>query len=703
MSEKSTQSRFRGLLLSLIGFIVLISVILATNYYANKQITRNSGVLDATGELSDQSYEMTVLLQALSLESELEQQDVIKQDIIDTRNNIDQLLSLLKTGGRYDYGDNTYINVSALQTPSNKQILDKANTIWANYETVLDPALSNNGDFIAYSAAANTAYNSYGEMYDTLDELYVDRFEHSQQWGKIARWVLIVGVLVAIVYFGWFVFYFMRKLINSEEQLQKARQQTDDILATTNDGLFLIDDNFVIADKYSNRLQDILRKEELSGKKLTDILEQTINKEDLETTQVFIEQLYNSWVVEDLIQDLNPLKNVKVTNLDRDGLPETRYLDFDFMRVIKDEQVDRVLVSVSDVTKSIELEHRLEQEQKQNNRQIEMVSTILSMDSVHLIAFMQNTQQRLNNVNQILKNKGNDVTAMKAKAHQIYREMHSLKGEASAIGFTAYVTLAERFEDMIKRLLKKTDLLGNDFLPMTVQLEELFQLTQFVNDLTNKLHLYDEKQHDDKQPLSSLIQKEQTESKPPINETQQQIDFFAKFINDIAERQNKQVNLTCNEWQTQRLSESQKVKIKDMTIQLIRNAVVHGIETADQRVDSNKHAEGNITLQLQDKGNNQLVLSCHDDGRGIDFDSVVKSAIRSGIVDASKADTLSKKQIIQLMFTPQVSTAAETSEDAGKGIGMDIVKAISRQLKGQLHFRSKPYEYTEFTITFPLN
>ncbi len=133
---------------------------------------------------------------------------------------------------------------------------------------------------------------------------------------------------------------------------------------------------------------------------------------------------------------------------------------------------------------------------------------------------------------------------------------------------------------------------------------------------------------------------------------------------------------------------------------LMRNAVVHGIEDPQTRVAAGKGATGTVSVSLRREGT-QLLVELRDDGRGLDFDAIRRTAIKRGLIpaDAQVAD----EDIAQFIFEAGFSTAQRLTQDAGRGIGMDVVAAEVKQLGGTLEIGSETGKGARFLIRLPLN
>lgn len=140
-------------------------------------------------------------------------------------------------------------------------------------------------------------------------------------------------------------------------------------------------------------------------------------------------------------------------------------------------------------------------------------------------------------------------------------------------------------------------------------------------------------------------------------------------------------------------------KIGDPLTHMIRNAVDHGIESAEERIAAGKPAEGTIYLSAEQKGA-RIVVRVRDDGRGINRERVRAKAIERGIISADAA--ISDEEIDGLICAPGFSTAESISNISGRGVGMDVVRSNVEALGGRLEINSIPGEGTTFTMALPL-
>ncbi len=139
----------------------------------------------------------------------------------------------------------------------------------------------------------------------------------------------------------------------------------------------------------------------------------------------------------------------------------------------------------------------------------------------------------------------------------------------------------------------------------------------------------------------------------------------------------------------------------DPLLHLLRNAVDHGLESAEVRRAVGKPEAGTVTLTARHQGS-QVVVTVADDGRGIDPEAVRAKAVERGRVTADAAPALTEEQLFALVFAPGFSTKDEVSELSGRGVGLDVVKAKTEALKGTVHVASVLGRGTTFTVRLPM-
>jgi two-component system chemotaxis sensor kinase CheA len=175
---------------------------------------------------------------------------------------------------------------------------------------------------------------------------------------------------------------------------------------------------------------------------------------------------------------------------------------------------------------------------------------------------------------------------------------------------------------------------------------------------------------------------------------------FPRIVRDVARQCGREVDLELSGQETD-LDKGILDAIAEPLTHLVRNAVSHGIEPAEQRRGQGKPARGKIRLHAYHQGN-QVVVEISDDGRGIDAQKIRAKAIELGMVPAEEAARLSEAETLDFIFRPGFSTAEEVTEVSGRGVGMDVVQSVLQRLKASIHVETRVGQGTTFRLKLPL-
>ncbi|HZU30586.1 MAG TPA: response regulator, partial [Candidatus Angelobacter sp.] len=175
---------------------------------------------------------------------------------------------------------------------------------------------------------------------------------------------------------------------------------------------------------------------------------------------------------------------------------------------------------------------------------------------------------------------------------------------------------------------------------------------------------------------------------------------LSRTVRDAAKAANKKVELTLAGAETE-LDNNIIQQISDPLIHLVRNAVAHGLERDEERYAQGKSDSGNVAVRAYHRGNH-IYIEVEDDGRGIDYEKVRKTAVENGMLSVESAAELAERDLLDLLFQPGFSTAPRKTELAGRGVGLDVVKANLAQLNGEIEIETQKGHGTRFTLKVPL-
>ena len=178
------------------------------------------------------------------------------------------------------------------------------------------------------------------------------------------------------------------------------------------------------------------------------------------------------------------------------------------------------------------------------------------------------------------------------------------------------------------------------------------------------------------------------------------VSKFPRMIRDLSKKLDKKMELYMSGEDTE-LDRTVVDQIGDPLQHLLRNSADHGLEDNETRVALGKPEVGSIFLNAFQEGNN-VIIQVGDDGAGIDVAAVRDKAIERGIITEEQAESMSQKDIINILFLPSFSMSKTITDISGRGVGLDVVKSNIEALGGDVEVKTAMGEGTTFTVRLPL-
>ncbi|HXP66422.1 MAG TPA: ATP-binding protein [Steroidobacteraceae bacterium] len=610
-------------------------------------------------------------------------------------------------------GDTKSEPISGKHAPALKEI-------WAGQEEALQPLLKFTGVPYQDNETTGTVLNDAGKQLDrdVTAALRVARRATPQLDAELSaivselqasnarsatqlRFVMLTGLLIAIV-LGSIVTVLVLARKRQDASLREARQQTTDILRTVKDGLFLLDENLIIGSSYSSALETLFQRNDFAGLSFEQLLKNVVSEKTLATALKFVGVLWSERTKENLVKTINPLGEVEVNVDTGHGKTESRYLQFEFHRVRVDGKISSVLVAVSDVSARVDLARELQASQNQAQAQVDTLLGILHVDPTQLASFLNDSNAAMKMINAVLREPAREESAFRRKLDTLFRQVHSVKGEAAALGLSSIESRAHSFEDDLKILREKTDLSGNDFLPLVIKLDDLLTHLQSVGDLVSRLARLHVAATTGAEPEShtdtAVIDHATTEIPAPKPEGSIP-SMLQQLTSRVAGENNKEAALQCMGFDT--VPEEYRRIVKDISVQAVRNSIVHGIESVTDRLNTGKPTQGQLKLIFQELGDAGYKLIAEDDGQGLSTEKIKEAALKKGFITPEKAATLDAKQVFSLLFQPGFSTVEHATKDAGRGVGMNLMAGLMQQIGGKVSVATVPGKFTRLTLSLP--
>ena len=181
----------------------------------------------------------------------------------------------------------------------------------------------------------------------------------------------------------------------------------------------------------------------------------------------------------------------------------------------------------------------------------------------------------------------------------------------------------------------------------------------------------------------------------PIAQT---FNRFPRLIRDLSRDLGKEIRLEMHGEDTE-LDKSVIETLVDPLVHIIRNAVDHGIEMPEDRVNAGKNRVGTVVLQASHEGN-LIIIKISDDGKGMQPHKIFESAVKKGLVSADAK--LTEQQMLEYIFAPGFSTASKITNVSGRGVGMDVVKKSLEKINGTVGIDTEYGKGSTFSLRIPL-
>jgi|GEM_PF-2797780 len=498
---------------------------------------------------------------------------------------------------------------------------------------------------------------------------------------------LIIAILIQVI-----------RLNQTDSTTKVVSQESQGIMSTVSEGLFLLDSESNIGIEQSTSLKKMFdREDDLEGN-FFEFIGEYVSPKDVDIAKDFIKILFaKKKVKESLIRDLNPLNQVQVHISRRDGSYEIRYLNFTFNRVYKDKELEHLLVSTSDITKEVTLAAELEQAKEKNEAQIDLMMSILKVDSSALAHFFETASTSLTQVNEILKERGHNSQQVRRKVDEIFRLVHNVKGDSASLNLHAFEGSVHIIEEELVKLRENPNVTGKDLLKLTTFLKDSFLELEKMSGIIEKVGNLNTSSsnsndaHNDK----IVIAEKPTEKK--LN-----ISAINSLHQQVSKREAKINSLYLAGMDDSHIPEALHEVVQKLSVQLIRNAIVHGIETTEQRKQAGKQGEAKIVCRFSQSPKGHYIFSIQDNGAGIDADMITQKALSKGFLTEEQiATTNTPQDILNILCTPGYSSKDEADLNAGRGVGLDIVQSLVKEYKGKIQLSYKKGQFCRFAIAFP--
>jgi two-component system chemotaxis sensor kinase CheA len=342
----------------------------------------------------------------------------------------------------------------------------------------------------------------------------------------------------------------------------------------------------------------------------------------------------------------------------------------------------------------------------------EILRGVLLVGGARFGGFLQSTDASMKTINGVLKKPAREAGAFRAKLDETLEEVGRIRRDAATLNLDGLQAAAKEFEDALQELSSRDTLSGGDFLPLAVKLDTLYGQFAWLRSLTSQAAPVREAEPAAPEPRVTENGTQIIEGPGLIAELAQSLpagqrmaavgsleSTLATLTDLVAQENQKTVILACSGLHL--VPPRYQATVKNVAIQLIRNAVVHGIENPAERQEAGKPADATLKLEFNAAPGGGFELLFQDDGRGLDPQKVREVAVAKGLLSEAEANELSDRQAIKLIFKTAFTTLQDTGSDPKHGSGMSLVRRYVHEGGGKIALASMPGQETRFKVTLP--
>ena len=517
-------------------------------------------------------------------------------------------------------------------------------------------------------------------------------------------------------------------------QIALAKQEGDTIMAAVSEGLFLLDAGGRVGRQHSRALAAIFGRDDLAGADFLELLRPALPERTWASVRDYLGLLFDPGRNERPLARINPLAAVEIrllaTVASTPGVGiETvvsKHLEFTFRRVLGGDEgggdgaaprrrVTHLLVAVVDVSDRVNLERQLRRNEAAKQKEIELLFSILHVEPGLLREFMEAGTATLGELNAALRGNGDDhgavaaatddESALREKLAAALRSIHTFKGNAAMLRLGYFEGKAHALEEEIKTLQRRPVFSGQDLLPLVFKQAEVHRDMGELKDLLHRVL-----------QLQISFTASPDQAHLPFGDgavaavagtvpADPLLAAVADYVRELGERLNRPAAFFYDDFAGTEVPTAYAGLLRDVLLQLARNSLTHGLEAPTERAEARKPPQGRLQLlrpRRMTSPGRRFEFVFRDDGRGLQLHRLRGRAIERGDATAVEAEAWPPERLAALIFEPGLSTADGVTGEAGRGVGMDVVKTrVVDDHGGEIRVHSMPGQHTTFHVLLP--
>ncbi len=500
---------------------------------------------------------------------------------------------------------------------------------------------------------------------------------------------------------------------NLEVIVENRTRELKTIFHNIPQGVASLDQQGLISPQYSHHLEQVLEQKNLGQKSIFDVLFANSELSGDKIDQ--IRQTLASAVQEDILNFEINVGNLPLEIARKSAKGSSQWLALTWSpEADESNHVHSVLLTVEDVTDR----RLLEQEAEKQRKDFAILQELVQCGAEKFDLFSRSSDQLLAENMRLLKLRSEDPSSLKI----IFVNTHTVKGGARTLGLSGLAASLHEAENELTRILRKEVTIDHDLLQTNMnQCWQVFN--RYITYNRDKLGRKSQgqavnidisfiKEH------YRVLKNLEMSSSSSSSHFMEQIAAFRDKIAEFIYKSDTHIFESCVEnagkmakdlgklppkidLQTEDVPVVSEVEmvVRNAMVHILRNAIDHGIETAEERTIKGKMPEGKISIRTRQE-NDTIHIRISDDGRGLAIKKLKEKGVLAGLI-SENADI---QTVAELIFQPGLSTAAAVSHISGRGVGMDAVKKFIEEARGsiQVQLLAEQGDHVPFALNIVL-